>query len=65
MPTASINGLATGLDTSSIIQGLLAIDNQRVTNLQTQQTQVTQEQAAFQGIDAKLLAFQAATTPLA
>src|SRR5665213_1204428 len=65
MATASVNGLATGLDTSAIIQGLLAIDNQQVTNLQTQQAQVTTEQATFQGIDAKLLALQAATTPLA
>ena len=64
MPTASINGLATGLDTSSIIQGLLAIDNQHVTDLQTKQSQVTAEQTAFQTIDAQLLALQAATTPL-
>ena len=64
MATTTISGLATGLDSTSIIQGLLAVDQQRITDLQTSEATVTQDQTAFQGIDANLVALQGATTAL-
>jgi flagellar hook-associated protein 2 len=62
--TPTVTGLASGLDTDKIIQGLLAVQQQGVQNLQDKQTKVTQQQTAFQGIEAKLLALQNQITQL-
>src|SRR5262245_41979927 len=62
--TPTITGLASGLDTDKIIEGLLAVQQQGVKNLQDKQTKVTQQQTAFQGIEARLLALQNQITQL-
>jgi len=54
----TISGLASGLNTNQIIQGLLAIDQQRVTDLTNQETQVTTQQTTFQKVEAQLLSLQ-------
>src|SRR5437867_3224609 len=58
MATTSVSGLATGLDTDKIIQGLLAVDQARVTNLKKKQDNLTAEQTAFKSIEARLLTLQ-------
>ena len=60
----SVNGLVSGLNTSAIIQGLLAVEQQRITALDRQKQIVTTQQAAFDGIEAKVLALQGTLTPL-
>lgn len=61
----SINGLASGLDTTKIIDGLLAVQRQRIEQLQAKQTRFTQRQTAYKGIEARLLALQGNLTALA
>src|SRR5665213_2768996 len=58
------NGLASGLDTSSIIQGLLAIDQAKITQLTNTQQAVVKKQTAFQALEAQLLTFQTDSTRL-
>ena len=53
-----INGLASGLNTDQIIQGLLAINQQQITDLQTSQSTVQQQQGAYQTIENQLLTLQ-------
>lgn len=65
MAIPQISGLASGLDTSKIIDGLLAIDQARITRIQNQQGQSSQDLAAFKGIEAKLLALQSQVFQLA
>lgn len=60
----SVNGLATGMDTDSIVKGLLAIEQSRIDGLKANQARVQQQQAAFKGIEARLLAFQGQLTQL-
>jgi flagellar hook-associated protein 2 len=54
----SFQGLASGLDTNKLIQGLLAVQQQQITNLQNQQAQIVQQETAFNTVQAKLLALQ-------
>jgi flagellar hook-associated protein 2 len=61
----SFTGLVSGLDTNAIIQGLLATDQQKVTDLTNQDNQLVAEQTAFQTLEANLVSLQSATTPLA
>src|SRR6185369_16225264 len=49
----SVNGLATGLDTDKIIQGLLALQQKTIDNIQTKENRVLQQQQAFKGIEAR------------
>jgi flagellar hook-associated protein 2 len=51
----SIDGLVSGLDTTKIIDGLLSIQQRQVDLLNARKQDVTQEQNAFKGIEAKLL----------
>jgi flagellar hook-associated protein 2 len=55
----AFSGLASGLDTSSIIQSLQQLGQQQVTNLQNQISTVTGQETAFKALDADLLALQA------
>jgi flagellar hook-associated protein 2 len=59
-----VNGLVSGLNTSAIIQGLVAVQQQKITDLENQKQTVTTQQAAFDGIEAKVLALQGTLTPL-
>ncbi len=65
--TGAINftGLASGIDTSSIIDGLTALNNQRIQLLQAQKSGIQQQQTTFSDLKAKLLALQAQTANLA
>lgn len=58
MSSFQVGGLVTGLDTNSIIDGLLALDQAQVTQLQSRQDTAKQDLAAFQTVEAKLLALQ-------
>lgn len=56
----SIDGLITGLDTSSIIEGLLSLQQSRVDQLNLRKQEVIGEQSAFKGIEAELLGLSSA-----
>jgi len=62
--TISLTGLASGLDTDSIIQQLMSIDQQKITAVQNQQGGVTAHQSALKAIQSKLDAFSAAAATL-
>ena len=59
------SGLASGLDTNKIIQGLLAIDQAKITQLTNNQQKITQKQTAFKAIEARLLSLQTNSDRLA
>ena len=50
----NIDGLATGLDTSTIIDGLLEIQQRQIDQLQGRRDGLIEEQTAFKGIEARL-----------
>jgi len=60
----SIDGLASGLDTTSIIEGLLSLQQTRVDQLNLRKQEVIGEQSAFKGIEAKLLGLSSAIAGL-
>jgi flagellar hook-associated protein 2 len=60
----TFTGLASGIDTNSIIQQLVAFQQQQVTSLQNQQTTITNEETTFQQIEADLLSLQSQNTTL-
>ena len=62
MGTSGINfsGLASGIDTESIIQKLLTIEKQPAQQLQKQQKSLLDKSAAYKTVSAQLLAFQTA-----
>lgn len=55
---ATIDGLVTGLDTTKLINGLLAVQQQRITLLQGKEDKIVQQQTAFKKVEAKLLGLQ-------
>lgn len=58
MATTTVDGLATGLDTTSIINGLLSVQTARIALLQSKEDKTTKQQTAFKSVEAKLLALQ-------
>lgn len=60
----SIGGLVSGLDTASIIDGLVGLQAAQVDRLEVQQSEIETERAAFQGIEARTLSFRANLTNL-
>ncbi len=56
MPT--IDGLITGLDTTSIVEGLLAVQQSRIDRINLRRQDVATEQTAFKTIEANLLGLQ-------
>jgi len=62
--TLSISGLASGIDTAAVIEGLLAVHNRRISLLQSNQARVAQRRTIFKSIEAKLLALQGSLTSL-
>lgn len=56
--STTIDGLASGLDTTKIIDGLLSVQAQRVALLQAKEGKIVQQQSAFKNVEAKLLAMQ-------
>ncbi len=63
--TISIGGLVSGLNTSQIIQGLLAVQQAQITSVQGQESAVQAQETAFKALQAQLLTFQADVTKLA
>ena len=60
----SIDGLATGLDTTAIIEGLVSVYQGQINRLSGQQQKIVAEQAAFKGVEAQLLTLQSSATKL-
>jgi flagellar hook-associated protein 2 len=53
-----IDGLASGLDTTTIVEGLLEIQKQQVTRLNSRISGITDKQTAFKGVEAGLLSLR-------
>jgi flagellar hook-associated protein 2 len=64
MPDLSLTGLASGVDTSSIVDQLMAIERQKVTRINNHQTSVTGHQTALKAVSDKLNALQTAAAAL-
>ena len=60
----SIDGLVSGLDTSSIIEGLLSIQQGQLDRFNFRKQEIQLKQAAFQGIEANLLSLQSSLKQL-
>ena len=58
-PPVSFQGLVSGLDTSSLITGLLAVQQSQITAVTQQETAVQAKQTAYQQVEANLLTLQA------
>jgi flagellar hook-associated protein 2 len=54
----NIDGLASGLDTTSIIEGLLSIRQSQIDRFNARKEEVVQQQTAFRGIEARLLSLK-------
>jgi flagellar hook-associated protein 2 len=63
--TQSISGLASGLDTTSILNSLMALERQPQDRLKSTQATVKTTVAAYQALSARLLALSTTSTALA
>ncbi|HEX4610969.1 MAG TPA: flagellar filament capping protein FliD [Urbifossiella sp.] len=61
----NFGGLATGIDSSSIISGLTQIDNQQISQLKSQQSTIQTAQSAYTALQAQMYSLQTATSTLA
>jgi flagellar hook-associated protein 2 len=61
----NFSGLASGIDTSSIVAGLTKLNQQQITQLNTQKSTITTEQNAFSKIQSDLSGLQTASNALA
>ena len=57
-PPISFQGLVSGLDTGSLITGLLSIDQAQITAVTQKETSVQAQQTAYQQVEANLLTLQ-------
>jgi flagellar hook-associated protein 2 len=55
----SIDGLISGLNTESIIEGLISIQNRKVDGFKSRKAGVLVKQQSLQGVEARLLSFRA------
>jgi flagellar hook-associated protein 2 len=62
--TTAISGLSSGIDTTSIINALMAVNAQTQTNLQTQQTANNTKISDYQTLNSQMLALQSAAREL-
>src|SRR5919198_5105446 len=60
----ALSGLASGVDTSSFVERLIAIDRQGTTRLQNRQYAVTGLQSALKGVASKLATLKSAAQAL-
>lgn len=60
----SIDGLVSGLDTTSIIEGLVSLQTSQVDRLNDTKNDIITQQSAFKGIEARLLSFRSSLTKL-
>jgi flagellar hook-associated protein 2 len=63
--TISVGGLISGLNTSQIIQGLLAVQQQQITAVQSRQSAVQAQETAYKALQAQLLGLQSGVGQLA
>ena len=56
VPTSSVSGLASGIDSAGLIAQLMSIERRPITLMQIRIVGLKEEQAAFQGINTGLLA---------
>jgi flagellar hook-associated protein 2 len=63
--TLSVGGLISGLNTTQLIQGLLAVQQAQITAVQDKQTAASQRESAYKALEAQLLTFQSSVTQLA
>lgn len=64
MPGLSLSGLASGVDTSSIVDQLMALERQSITRLQYRQTAVTAQQTALKDVASRLSTLRTAAQDL-
>jgi flagellar hook-associated protein 2 len=64
MAGLALSGLASGVDTSSIVDQLMSIERQKVTRINNQQTSVTAHQTALKAVTDKLNALSTAAAAL-
>jgi flagellar hook-associated protein 2 len=62
--TLALSGLASGVDTSGIVQKLMQIEQQGRTRLTTKQSQITARESGIKDIQSKLTALKTAATAL-
>lgn len=64
--TSGLNftGLATGIDTAKIVDGLTALNQQRIDRYKSQQSDIVTKQTAFAALQGKLFDLQSKTTAL-
>jgi flagellar hook-associated protein 2 len=62
--TPTISGIVSGLDTNKIIDSLLAVQQSQIQNLTNNQNKITARQAAYKGIETRLLTLQGDLTQL-
>ena len=60
----SIDGLVTGFDTASIIEGLVSFQQSQIQTLNARKSKIATQQAAFKSIEARLLTLRSAGTRL-
>ena len=60
----SIDGLATGIDTATIIEGLLTIQQRQIDQLESRKAEAGIKQASFAGVESRLLALRNAISRL-
>lgn len=60
----NIDGLVSGLDTTSIIEGLVSLQQAQVDRLDLRKVEIVTKQAAFQGIEARVLGLRSTMNQL-
>ncbi len=60
----TIDGLATGFDTASIIEGLQQFQQRQIDLLESRRTKEVQRQTAFKGVEAQVLSFRSTASRL-
>ncbi len=58
----NIDGIASGFDTSTIIESLLGFQEQQIDTFNSRKAEVTTQQTSFKGIEAQLLTLQSSLT---
>ncbi|MDH3446036.1 MAG: hypothetical protein OEN50_19080, partial [Deltaproteobacteria bacterium] len=64
MATITFSGLATGLNTSAIVDGLIGVERRPITLLQKQQTKIKEKVSLYQDLSSKIAALKTAATKL-
>ncbi len=60
----SIDGLVSGLDTASIIEGLVSLQDSQVARLTSKKSEIQVQQQAFSGVEARLLSLRSKMSQL-